>query len=738
MTTLPTRLILVACLGVFAFAFGLRPAAAQTVCGGRTGELAIQCIQADYSPDKTLGYDQARDVLYRDIEAGASNQLEGVYSGYTITLTEGEDPSKDAFDKGINAEHIFPQSKGAGTEPQKSDMHNLYPANSSVNSARSNLPFGESPDAETDAWYLKDQVRSSIPPSNIDSYSERLGSSVWEAREAREGDVARAALYFFSVYREPAENSFFEGMRAQLLQWHKSDPASQAEKERSTGIAAEQGNENPFVLDGTLAERAYGTTSGPALVFNPVQVEAGEGAGSATLTVEYSNPDGASVTADVAFLSENSSASQDDIGGYVDQEVSFPATAPDGATRTVTVPITDDRDAEGKEEALFQIMNVSSSGDVQAGTNSSSLLAVTDNEQTLVLNEVLADPASGMDGDANQDGTRDFADDEFVEIYNSSTSNEVDLSGYQLSDGVGIKHVFPEGTTVGPEKAAVVFGGGAPNPAIPGVVQTASNGELALNNSGDTITLVDEGGTTVFSYSYDGSVSDQSITRDPQLTGSFVAHSTASGANGALFSPGKTPGGSPLPVELASFEAVMTSDGVALSWRTASEQNNAGFEVQRRSEGEEASWTSVHFEEGAGVSSSEQRYRFTDTDVPYDADRLTYRLQQVDRDGSTRLSEEVTVRRKTVTDLRMGAPFPNPARDRVTFRVAVPKDRGGSGEAQITLYDALGRELRSMQVAGQDERQVLQMDTEGLSSGTYFLRLTAGGNARTERLTVLR
>lgn len=718
-------------------------ATGQTVCPDRTGELAIRCIQSNYTPDETLGYDAARDVLYRDIEATDANELTGIYSGYTITLTPGDDPSTDAFEKGINAEHVFPQSKGAGVEPQKSDMHSLYPANSGVNSSRSNSVFGESPDNQTAEWYIEDRSQTTIPSSNIDAYSERLGASapggpLWEPREAREGDIARATLYFYAVYRAAADDGFFEEMQSQLLQWHQIDPVTQAEEARSAAIAAEQGNENPFVVDESLAGRTFGTTSGPALVFNPVQVEAGEGEGSTTLTVRYNSPDGASVTADVAFAQGSSSASQADIGGFSSKEVSFPVSAPDGATRSVTVPLTDDSESEGEEAALFQITNVSSTGGAQAGTNSSAALTITDNEQTLVLNELLADPAPGADGDANQDGTRDAADDEFVEIYNTSPSNAVDLSGYELSDGVGTRHVFPQGTTVGPEEAIVVFGGGAPAASIPGVVQTASSGALALNNGGDNLTLRNGQGTEVFSVTYDGSVDDESIARNPQFTGPFVAHSTIGSAGGDRFSPGRTPGGDPLPVELASIEAASSGEGVVLSWRTASETNNAGFEVQRRVQGGEAGWRTLHFENGAGTSASGRQYRFTDTDVPFEATRLTYRLRQVDAGGSATLSRKVTVRREAPGRLQMRPPFPNPATGSATVQLAIPEGTAAQGEIRLELYDTMGRRVRSVDVTGDNERHAVRLRTGGLASGLYVLRLQAGGDTRVRRLTVVR
>ncbi len=107
----------------------------------------------------------------------------------------------------------------------------------------------------------------------------------------------------------------------------------------------------------------------------------------------------------------------------------------------------------------------------------------------LVVNEFLADPAGDLAGDANGDGERDSSDDEFVEIVNDS-DDDIDVSGWTLSDAVSVRHTFPDGTIISARCAIVVFGGGTPTGAFGGVfVQTASSGRLELNNGGDTITL---------------------------------------------------------------------------------------------------------------------------------------------------------------------------------------------------------------------------------------------------------
>ena len=88
---------------------------------------------------------------------------------------------------------------------------------------------------------------------------------------------------------------------------------------------------------------------------------------------------------------------------------------------------------------------------------------------------------------------------------------------------------------------------------------------------------------------------------------------------------------SALPVELASFTGTTTGESIILNWATVSEENNAGFDVERSTNG--TSFDKIGFENGFGTTAETQSYRFVDTEVPF-ADTLYYRLRQIDTDGS--------------------------------------------------------------------------------------------------------
>ncbi|MDX1420238.1 MAG: endonuclease [Rubricoccaceae bacterium] len=232
------------------------------------GEALVDALRAAFTPQATLGYDLARDVIFQ-WEQDRNGGLRGVYSGYTISLTPGADPSYDAFLQGINTEHTWPQSRGSAAEPARSDLHHLFPTRDVVNSARSNHPFAEIPDAETDAWYRLDQSRSTVPPAFVDEWSEKDNEHPdaaydgrFEPREDHAGNAARAVFYFYTIYGAQTEPGFFEVQREDLLAWHAQDPVTWFEADRNRFIAQLQGTPNPFILDTTLARRAYGEGTG--------------------------------------------------------------------------------------------------------------------------------------------------------------------------------------------------------------------------------------------------------------------------------------------------------------------------------------------------------------------------------------------------------------------------------------------------------------------------------------------
>ena len=227
------------------------------------GSELLNFLESNYKTNNTLGYTNCRDIMNSEIDIKSNNQLSGVYSGYTITLDLSQDPSTNAYEQGINCEHTWPQSLGAGSEPMKSDMHHLFPTKSNVNSSRGNDPFDEINDQLTDIWYRNNNSQSNIPQNFINEYAEKYNPSNqnderFEPREEQKGNTARAMAYFFTMYNNVADNNFWEIQKQVLFQWHYYDEVDVIELDRTWSIASYQDNlPNPFVVDPTLFWRSY-------------------------------------------------------------------------------------------------------------------------------------------------------------------------------------------------------------------------------------------------------------------------------------------------------------------------------------------------------------------------------------------------------------------------------------------------------------------------------------------------
>jgi len=211
-----------------------------------------------------------------------------------------------------------------------------------------------------------------------------------------------------------------------------------------------------------------------------------------------------------------------------------------------------------------------------------------DSSRAILFNEVLADPPTGDAGDANHDGVRDGTQDEFVELVNGSANETIGMSGWTIktratgSTTETTRFTFPSGTSLPAGESAVIFGGGTFNPTDPvfGCAQvfkaTSASSGLSLTNSGLTILVRDSAGNLITQFSYGGSTgldggSSQSLTRSPDITGSFVLHTAAANANGRKFSPGLRTDGTPFgncPGKLTSVSLTPASTSIVVGQTT--------------------------------------------------------------------------------------------------------------------------------------------------------------------------
>ncbi len=188
---------------------------------------------------------------------------------------------------------------------------------------------------------------------------------------------------------------------------------------------------------------------------------------------------------------------------------------------------------------------------------------------------------------------------------------------------------------------------------------------------------------------------------------------------------------SALPVELTSFTAVSAKGKVVLNWATATEMNNRGFEVQRKTDGA-GEWAVVGFVNGRGTATTSNSYSYTDefsgSGVVY------YRLRQVDFDGQSAYSEAIEVSATPAT-FTLEQNFPNPFNPTTTISFEMPE----AGFVTLKVMNLLGEEVATLisetRAAG---RHTIDFNASNLSSGVYLYTVSSGIYTATKKLTLMK
>lgn len=174
-----------------------------------------------------------------------------------------------------------------------------------------------------------------------------------------------------------------------------------------------------------------------------------------------------------------------------------------------------------------------------------------------------------------------------------------------------------------------------------------------------------------------------------------------------------------LPVELTAFDALVDKEVVTLSWETASETNNAGFEVERALDAS-TSYEKIGYVRGHGTTTEAQTYQFVDEERLNNVTTASYRLRQIDFDGTFWLSNSVEVTLPAPGEAALHENYPDPFNPSTTIRYEVPKQ----GHVSLVVFDATGRQVAVLvdQEIKAGKYQT-QFDATNLASGVYFYRL---------------
>ncbi len=185
-----------------------------------------------------------------------------------------------------------------------------------------------------------------------------------------------------------------------------------------------------------------------------------------------------------------------------------------------------------------------------------------------------------------------------------------------------------------------------------------------------------------------------------------------------------------VPVELHDFTASVRGKDVNLTWTTVTETNNHLFEIQKNSG---HSFKTIGDVNGCGTSTNIHNYSYTDRGL--DEGTYTYRLKQVDYNGSFKYSNEVEADIKIPGKFSLSQNYPNPFNPATQIEYRIPVD----GNVTLRVYNALGQQVAELVNGNSKEgRHQVTFDGNKLSSGVYYYRLESGSNLEIKKMLLLK
>ncbi len=193
--------------------------------------------------------------------------------------------------------------------------------------------------------------------------------------------------------------------------------------------------------------------------------------------------------------------------------------------------------------------------------------------------------------------------------------------------------------------------------------------------------------------------------------------------------------GDPLPVELSSFYANVIGSKVLLDWETATENNNYGFDIERKIKDalNTERWINIGFVTGNGNSNSPVHYNFIDQDVQ--AGKYLYRLKQIDFNGTYEYSKYIEIEVASPDKFVLNQNYPNPFNPSTKISYSISE----RSNASLKIFNLLGSQVVEL-FNGEIEAGSydINFNAINLPSGIYFYRLQAGNYVETKKMILLK
>ena len=191
----------------------------------------------------------------------------------------------------------------------------------------------------------------------------------------------------------------------------------------------------------------------------------------------------------------------------------------------------------------------------------------------------------------------------------------------------------------------------------------------------------------------------------------------------------------PVPVELTAFIGSVSGSDVKLEWNTATEINNNGFEIQRKTNKD---FATVGFVKGNGTSTNSHEYTIVDKQLQPGS--YSYRLKQIDFDGKYEFSKIIEVEVVNGLSYSLEQNYPNPFNPETAIKYSIPQN----GKVTVKIFNITGNEIMTLvdkeMLAGSHEVKWNGKDNTGTSvtSGVYFVRLSSGNYVETKKMMYLK
>ena len=343
-------------------------------------------------------------------------------------------------------------------------------------------------------------------------------------------------------------------------------------------------------------------------------------------------------------------------------------------------------------------------------------------------------PAFGMD--AQPGGQVHYV------VLDSDDAANLLVNGAPIQAGDQVAIVNGNDEVCGIGRVGQQFGWQPPYDMLIEVLGAFPDGSANGMNVGETFGLVVydssepaylEAGSITFASTGTGGTFDALRPQTPNRSASFSQPSTTAAGSysvGGISRITQLVANSPatsFPVEWTELRVAVADNDATLHWGVAQEINNRGFEVQVLSphrDGEQ--FETVGFVAGQGNSDQMRAYRYTVQDLA--PGRYLFRLRQVDLDGSSSFSRQVSA---SIAHTRFSATlYPNPVGKKASLRIQVPQ----AGTFDLRCLDAAGRVLFQQTQALSPGAEVLTLDCQDLAAGLYLLRISYGQQVETLRM----